>query len=598
MPGTSREEIARLNAGHGVTEISTSPYAGFKRLKIPPRKTVAEMVAIYSSNPNVEYAEPNFIAEALVTPNDPFYAPHQWHFDNPVYGGIHMEAAWDVMPGGYSGVVAAVLDTGIAYEDYQEYVPRNKHSGYWVTYQKAPDLEHTNFVNGYDFINNDDHPNDDEGHGTHVTGTIAQSTNNSLGVAGIAFNTSIMPVKVLDSSGSGSYAAIANGIYFAANNGAKIINMSLGGTSSSTTLEDALAYAYDADVTIVCASGNNGSANTILYPAAYDAYCIAVGATRYDEAVTGYSNRGDSLDLTAPGGDLSVDQNGDGYGDGVLQQTFGSSPTDFGYFFYQGTSMATPHVSGVAALLLAQDTNRTPDEIRQILQSTAEDHGPSGWDSAYGWGILDAFAALNYAAAPNTAPVADAGPDQTAEVNQFVTFNASDSYDIDDGIDSYSWDFGDGETGTGETTNHEYSSAGSYTVTLTVKDFGGLTDTDDALVVVNEIPVNIQLYSAIDMNFSVRPHPVHTFVKATATVTITDDANHQAEEGVTVYGFWNEASSSLVSAITDAEGQVFFESTEVKNPASGTTFTFTIAETVKPGYSTSPEGEISETITW
>jgi len=365
-PGISDEVIAGINLRHSTSVISTSRFAGFKRLRIPGRKSVADMVEIYKRNPNVEYAEPNYIAYAFSAPNDPLYA-YQWHLDNIEYGGINMEAAWDVELGGRSSVIVAVIDTGVAYEDYQEFVDNpGRGKDYWITYQKAPDLVLTNFVAGYDFVNDDEHPNDDEGHGTHVTGTIAQSTDNDIGVAGVAFNTSIMPIKVLDSSGSGTYADIADGIYFAADNGAHIINMSLGGSSSSITLENALAYAHTAGVTIVCSSGNDGSATTVSYPAAYDAYCIAVGATRYDEAVAYYSNGGASLDLTAPGGDIYVDQNGDGYRDGVLQQTFGDNPTDWGYWFYQGTSMAAPHVSGVAALLIAQDI-WPPQRIRELL---------------------------------------------------------------------------------------------------------------------------------------------------------------------------------------------------------------------------------------
>jgi len=678
-PGVTREVIAAINSKHGTSEMSTSRFGGFKRLRIPKRKTVAEMVEIYKKNPNVEYAEPNFIAQAFWVPNDELY-PYQWHFDNDEYGGIHMEAAWELAAGD-SGVIVAVIDSGVAYEDWEEFVDRpGRGQDYWITYQQAPDLAGTSFVPGYDFVNDDAHPNDDDGHGTHVTGTIAQSTNNALGVAGIAFNTSIMPVKVLNSNGDGTYADIADGIYFAAQNGAHIINMSLGGDSPSITLENALAYAYDQGVTIICASGNDG-ADSVSYPAAYDAYCIAVGATRYDEAVAYYSNQGASLDLTAPGGDLNVDQNGDGYGDGVLQQTFGDSPTDWGYWFYQGTSMAAPHVSGVAALLIAANVATTPDEIREALQSTAEDKSAPGWDPAYGWGILNAAAALQYSFVPNTAPVAaftgpasgeedaavafdgsgsydpdgdpltyrwdfgdgstgagvspdhayaaggeytvtlivndgkadslpaesvitiaeindppvaDAGPDQTVQVGQTITFDAgAGSYDIDDGIAFYEWNFGDGARAAGETAAHAYSAAGIYTVTLTVTDFYGDIDTDEAIITVTEESTLVARVAGIDLTLSTRTAGKNRFTKAVAEVTVTDGSDNPVE-GATVYGSWSGAVSGAVSGITDSNGRAVLVSPEIKNAKSGTTFIFTVDDVSKAGWTYDP-GQNAET---
>ena len=158
---------------------------------------------------------------------------------------------------------------------------------------------------------------------------------------------------------------------------------------------------------MIASSGNDGT-ESVDYPAAYDDYVIAVGATRYDETRASYSDYGSSLDLVAPGGDVYADQNEDGYGDGVLQQTFKpyetfvvkADPTDWGYWFFDGTSMAAPHVSGVAALLLAQDPTLTPDQIRNALESTAEDLGNPGRDDTYGWGLIDAQAALQSIAPP------------------------------------------------------------------------------------------------------------------------------------------------------------------------------------------------------
>jgi serine protease len=365
----------------------------FRVIKVPPGQVKAK-VTEYSQKPGVVYAEPNYIAYALSMPNDPLFNL-QWHFGPTAYGGIGTEQAWDVSTG--NGVIVAIVDTGIAYENFGSYA-------------LAPDLAQTAFVPGYDFINNDAHPNDDNSHGTHVAGTVAQSTNNGVGVAGVAYGAKLMPIKVLGKDGSGSYTAIANGIRYAADNGAKVINLSLGGSSGSETLRSALEYAYAKGVTIVAAAGNNGSSK-VSYPAAYDAYVIAVGATRYDKNLAAYSNYGPSLDVVAPGGDTSVDQNGDGYGDGVLQNTFNPSTkkvSDFGYWFFQGTSMASPHVAAVAALVIAKGTATSPSDVRSAIQETAVDLGAQDRDDRYGWGLVDAYAALNWGGAtPNTPPVAD-----------------------------------------------------------------------------------------------------------------------------------------------------------------------------------------------
>ncbi len=387
-PGVEESAMARLNSKHGTSLIYTSRLAGFRRLAIPKKHMVSEMLEMYKKDPDVEYAEPNYIAYAFWAPNDPYYK-YQWNFNNQVYGGIHIEEAWQLTSGDPS-VIVAVIDTGVAYEDYTQLAGRRR-----INYYRAPDLAQTSFVPGYDFVNNDSHPNDDEGHGTHVTGTVAQSTNNGIGVAGVAFSCSIMPVKVLDKNGSGTYADVAEGIIWGTDHGAKVINMSLGGSAASTTLENACAYAYNKGVTIVCAAGNDGQP-TVSYPAAYKSYCIAVGATRYDETIAYYSNYGSSLDLVAPGGDLNVNQNGDSYPDGVLQQTFGNTTNDWGYWFYEGTSMAAPHVSGVAALVISKNVANTPDEVRAVLQSTAKDLGEPGFDPEYGWGRVDAYAALQW----------------------------------------------------------------------------------------------------------------------------------------------------------------------------------------------------------
>jgi serine protease len=379
--GLSKTRINQINQRHATTVLYTSGFAGFKRIKVPAGKTVEQVVEVYKREPDVEYAELNYYAYASFVPDDPFYI-YQWNLYEP-YAGINIEPAWDITTGD-PNVVVAVLDTGVAYENFRGF-------------QRAPDLANTLFVPGYDFVSNDEHPNDEEGHGTHVTGTIAQSTNNAYGIAGTAFDCSIMPVRVLNKRGLAPYTTIADGVYFAADNGADVINLSLSGPTDSDTLRDAVAYAYgEKGVSIICAAGNEyDKGNPIHYPAAYDAYCIAVGATRFDQTRAYYSNTGSYLDLVAPGGELGIDQNGDGMEDGIFQQTFGTNPKDWGWWLYTGTSMSAPHVSGIAALLVSTGVT-DPNDVREALENTTRDLGTPGWDEQYGWGIVDAYAALEY----------------------------------------------------------------------------------------------------------------------------------------------------------------------------------------------------------
>jgi serine protease len=207
-----------------------------------------------------------------------------------------------------------------------------------------------------------------------------------------------MPVKVLGDNGSGSFADIADGIHYAVDNGALVINMSLGTSArfnirNDSTMDPALDYAFSKGVTVVCASGNDGSRKNVSYPAIYPT-TIAVGAVDLQPKVTRYSNRGDGLDIVAPGGDVSSDRNNDGYGDGVLQETYINGA--WGYWFFDGTSMASPHVAAVAAMLYSYDPANTPDSVYQTLTLTTQDLNDPGFDSTSGHGLVQAFNALNY----------------------------------------------------------------------------------------------------------------------------------------------------------------------------------------------------------
>ncbi|HEX2690584.1 MAG TPA: S8 family serine peptidase [Kofleriaceae bacterium] len=349
------------------------------------------ILAALGKRPEVEIAEPDAqvmlspedAAEMAVRapelepahegyPNDPKYK-FQWHLRQ-----IGMPEAWKLADG--NGVIVAVLDTGVAYENYKNF-------------HQLPDLLGITFVDPYDFVANTTHANDDHGHGSHVTGTIAQVTHNGVGVAGIARNVRIMPLKVLSGSGSGSVAGIADAIRYAADHGAKVINMSLGGAFPSSVLKKAVAYAHKKGVTVVCAAGNDGRGK-VGYPAAYPG-AIAVSATQFDEATTFYSNFGKDIDIAAPGGNTRVDQNGDGMPDGVLQNTIAiGDPTKDDYFGYMGTSMASPHVAGVAALVVGEGVT-SPDRVEQILKDTARKPDKQNYTTdKYGAGIIDAPAAV------------------------------------------------------------------------------------------------------------------------------------------------------------------------------------------------------------
>ena len=304
---------------------------------------------------DTEYIEANYQYKAFDAPNDPEYSK-QWNFRN-----INIEKAWDETKG--EGITVAVIDTGVS---------------------EVPDLKLTKFVKGYDFVNDKEDAVDDNGHGTHVAGTIAQSTNNGYGVAGIAYQASIMPLKVLSGSGGGTIADIAESIKFAADNSADVINMSLGGGGASTMLEEAIKYAHSKGVVIVAAAGNEGR-NAAAYPARYpDVISVSAIDAAGDKA--SYSNFGAGVDISAPGGSETGK---------IIQNTVDPSSGESVFVGFQGTSMAAPHVAGVAALVRAtgvEDPNEVSDILKQSSRKIQEDHL-----NHFGAGNLDAGAAVQLA---------------------------------------------------------------------------------------------------------------------------------------------------------------------------------------------------------
>lgn len=307
-----------------------------------------------------EYIEPNYIYQASLVPNDPDY-PKQWNLRS-----INIEPAWEETKG--NGVTIAVLDTGIS---------------------RVPDLQDTKFVKGYDFVNDRIEADDDVGHGTHVAGTIAQTTNNEYGVAGIAHEAKLMSLKVLSASGSGTVADIAEAIKFAADNQADVINMSLGGGGESQLMKEAIDYAHQKGVTVVAAAGNSNQ-NAASYPARYP-HVIGVAASGPAAEKAPYSNFGAGVDISAPGG-VVTEKSSSG---GILQNTIDPQTGKPIFAAYQGTSMASPHVAAVAALVKSAGVEN-PDEILEILKQSSRKVAEDPLNH-FGAGHLDAAAAVKLA---------------------------------------------------------------------------------------------------------------------------------------------------------------------------------------------------------
>ena len=385
----------------------------------PDSQLLAERLSL---QPEVEYAEPNGLYHHTTTPNDPSFTSRQWNLT-----AIGVDRAWDINPGATKSVVVAVVDYGITT------VTNNYSFPTWdgraivntsVAYRSNPDLSTARLLDGRDFAFWGGPVLDMDGHGTHVSSTIGEDTNNGVAEAGIAYNATIMPLKAcmgywdvqfslsalgvrgyapLDSGGC-TTSAIATAIRYAADNGAAVINMSLGGPSPSTTIRDAMNYAVQKGSLVTVAMGNEyEEGNPTDYPAGYAGQIdgvIAVSAVGRSLKRAYYSNTGAHNELAAPGGDVR-----DGGTAGTIWQS-GLNPLDsdpFSVIFprfdryvelpEQGTSMAAPHVAGIAALVYSQGV-KDPAAIEKLLEVTAQDLGATGKDNEYGYGLVQPRAAL------------------------------------------------------------------------------------------------------------------------------------------------------------------------------------------------------------
>lgn len=365
-PKVSMQEAAlhALVSAQGGREQNRLAALDVRVIRVPAHASAKLMTAL-RRHKDIEYAEPDHLAKAVLSANDPNYTGGgQWSLAK-----IEAPAAWDTTVGA-SSVIVAVIDSGVS--------------------ASHPDLS-GKVLPGYDFFNGDADATDDNGHGTAVAGITAAATNNAIGMAGVSWNSMILPVKALGADGSGSYSAMANGITWATDKGARIINLSLGGTSSSRALQDAVNYAWRRNVILVAAAGNNGN-STLFYPAACN-NVVAVSATDSADMRPTWSNFGSYVDVSAPGV-------------GILTLSGASS-----YANWNGTSFSSPVASGVVALMTAANPSLSNVGVVDALLKNSDDIGSAGYDVYYGNGRVNARRAV--AAVANVVP-SDSTPPSVA----------------------------------------------------------------------------------------------------------------------------------------------------------------------------------------
>ncbi|WP_070962575.1 S8 family serine peptidase [Vibrio sonorensis] len=410
----------------------------------------------------VEFAEPDYVVEPIAQPNDPSFG-NQWHHNN-----VNSQQAWDVTTG--NSVLVAVCDTGfdVNHPDL------------------GPNLRTDLAFNANDGSN---YIFDANGHGTGSAGTLGAVGNNNTGVAGASWSVDIIPVRIAisDSNSSAYISTMATCIEYAADNNARIVNLSYGGIQYAT-IDAAAQYLRARNGLLFMSAGNSGQEHP-TYPD-YTSF-VGVGATNRSDGRASFSSWGNYVDITAPGVEILT--------------TYPNNR----YVYYSGTSFSSPLTAGIAALMVAANPNITPSEIENGLFSTAVDIGTSGDDNVFGHGLVDAAAAVNYAVNLGglEAPVAVAGVDNNSlPFGTPFNFDGSASSDPDGTVISYLWDFGDGTTSNEKIVSHEYATAGSFQVSLTVTDNDGLTDSDTTSVqVTNELPVAVitGLASSYDVTESI-----------------------------------------------------------------------------------------------
>ncbi len=506
-----------------------------------PSPKEGEFIAAMRGKSGVRYVEKNAIVKAVYNPEDPYWI-YQWNMRI-----IQANYAWNIH-GGSPAVKVAIIDTGLDYTHFDL-------DDHWVPY-------------GRDWVNDDGDPWDDNGHGTHCAGIVAAEIDNGIGVAGVA-QVSLTAEKVLGMDGSGTFDNLAQGVVHAADReGVEVISMSLGAYYNSNLMKDACQYAWDKGSIIVAAAGNDNLRRR-FYPAAYETV-IAVAATDSYDGKASYSNWGSWIELSAPGGD----------GFNPFEWVWSTYPYN-SYTFMTGTSMAAPHVSGLAALVWSYEPGLTNQELREHLRKTADDLGSEGKDNYYGYGRINAYRALNELGPVDNPPecsIVDPVEGQTISGVYRVKVKATDDnlvskvelsidsvgyFEITTNFDGthyfYDWD----TTGVDD---------GSHTLDARATDAAPQTTYAPSITVT----VDNEPYSTVmhvgDLDGSKKLKGKSGRWEVSVTVTI-HDVNHEPVPGATVNGEWSVPELGAVSGTTNSDGTVTFKTGRM---SGGSSVTFTV----------------------
>jgi len=453
--GVSDVDLEGTYKGHGGRKLRALSQVNVHHIQVPAH-ALESIERALSNNPKVSFVEKNFVAQANFAPNDPNF-PNQWHLPK-----VSAPAAWDLTTGSAS-VTVAVIDSGVD--------------------PAHPDL-FGKLVGGYNYLGSTADTHDVLGHGTAVAGVIGANTNNLSGVAGLGWNTTIMPLVVVSSSNYATYADLASAINYAADHGAKVINMSLGGTSYSSTLQSAVDYAWNRGLVVVAAAGNNAT-SAGFYPAALN-NVVAVSATDGNDNLASFSNFGNWITVAAPGTYIQTTNNGGGYGN------------------WQGTSFSAPQVAALAALIIAKNPALDNNQVVNLLKNNSDDLGAQGFDTTYGWGRINAFRAVQAAQGVVNLSVAITAPVNNMQVSGLVTVTTSvSSSNPIAGVELYI----DGALYTSD-SNNPYSFAwnsaglsGQHSLFAKVFDVNGNSATSSTITVTvgaqDSTPPDVQVTSAV-----------------------------------------------------------------------------------------------------